>query len=104
MTPSEAIPVVRALQRRLLQLAPLRARIEQGDRVDGVLASMGKSLFWMDKPLLQRLLSSWSAERIAQVMGRAASLERAAMLSGEPPIAALGEELVTISRAAGRQR
>ena len=104
MTPSEAIPVVRALQRRLLQLAPLRARVERGDRVDGVLASMGKSLFWKDKPVLQRLLSSWSAERIPQLMGRAALLERAAMLSGEPPIAALGEELVTIARAAGRKR
>ena len=35
---SEIVPIVRSLQRRVLQLAPLRARIEQGERVDGVLA------------------------------------------------------------------
>ena len=104
IAPGEAVPVVRALQRRLLQLAPLRARIERGERVDGVLTSMGKALFWKDKPLLQRLLSNWNAERIAQAMERSAALERAAMLSDEPPVAALGEELVTIARAAGRRR
>lgn len=104
IAPNEAIPVVRALQRRLLQLAPLRARVERGERVDGVLTSMGKSLFWKDKPLLQRLLSTWNAQRIAQAMERSAALERAAMLSDEPPVAALGEELVTIARAAVRRR
>ena len=102
--PNEAIPAVRALQRRLLQLAPLRARVERGERVDGVLTSLGKALFWKDKPLIQRLLSNWNAERIAQAMERSAALERAAIFSDEPPVAALGEELVMIARAAGRRR
>ena len=104
LVPGETIPVVRALQRRLLQIAPLRARIEHGESVDGVMTSMGKALFWKDKPLMQRLLTNWNAERIAQAMERAAAVERAAMLSDEPPIAALGEELLTVARAAGRRR
>jgi len=104
LTPGESIPVVRALQRRLLQIAPLRAKVERGERVDGVMASMGKALFWKDKPLMQRLLSSWTAERIGQAMERAAAVERGAILSDEPPIAALGEELLTIARVAGRRR
>ncbi|HEV2043492.1 MAG TPA: DNA polymerase III subunit delta [Sphingomicrobium sp.] len=104
IAPNEAIPVVRALQRRLLQLAPQRARIESGERVDGVMTSMGKALFWKDKPLMQRLLSTWNAEKIAQAMERSSALERAAILSNEPPVAALGEELVAIARAAGRRR
>lgn len=104
IAPGESIPVVRALQRRLLQLAPLRARVERGERVDGVLTSMGKALFWKDKPLLHKLLLTWNAGRIAQAMERSASLERGAMLSDEPPVAALGEELVTIARAAARRR
>ena len=102
--PGEVIPAVRALQRRLLQLAPLRGRVERGERVDGVLTSMGKALFWKDKPLMQRLLSNWNAERIAQAMERSAALERVAIFSEAPPVAALGEELVTIARAAGRRR
>ena len=104
LVPGETVPVVRALQRRLVQIAPLRAKVEQGERVDGVMASMGKSLFWKDKPLMQRLLTNWNSERIAQAMERAAAVERAAMLTDEPPIAALGEELLTIARAAGRRR
>ena len=76
IAPGEAIPAIRALQRRLVQIAPLRARIERGERVDGVLTSMGKALFWKDKSLMQRLLTNWNAERIAQAMERSASLER----------------------------
>jgi DNA polymerase-3 subunit delta len=104
IAPNEVIPVVRAMQRRLLQLAPLRARIEHGERPDGVMTSMGKALFWKDKALMQHLLTTWSAERIAQLMERSAALERATMLSDEPPVAMLGEELVTITRAAQRRR
>ena len=101
---SEAVPILRALQRRLLMLAPLRARIEQGERPDGVMTSMGKALFWKDKPLIQRLLASWSAERLAEAASRVALLEKQVMLSPIDDEAALGETLVTLARAAGRSR
>lgn len=101
---SEAIPILRALQRRLLMLAPLRARIERGESVDGAMTSMGKALFWKDKPLVQRLLSSWSAERLAEAAARVAQLERQIMLRPLADDAALGETLVTLARAAGRGR
>jgi len=100
----EAVPILRALQRRLLMLAPLRARIERGERIDGVMTSMGKALFWKDKPLIQRLLSSWSAERLAEAASRVVTLERQIMLTPASDEAALGETLVTIARAAGRGR
>jgi DNA polymerase-3 subunit delta len=101
---SEAIPVLRALQRRLLMLAPLRARIEQGESIDGVMTSMGKALFWKDKPLVQRLLSAWSAERLAEAAARVSALERQIMLRPLNDEAALGETLVTLARAASRGR
>jgi len=101
---SEAVPILRALQRRLLMLAPLRARVERGERVDAVMTSMGKALFWKDKPLVQRLLSTWSAERLAEAAARVSALERQVMLSPVSDEAALGEALVTIARAAGRGR
>jgi DNA polymerase-3 subunit delta len=96
---SEAIPVVRALQRRLLQLAGLRAQVEQGKSVDAVMTSMGKALFWKDKPLMQGLLSAWSSERLAAMLERSAALEKTIIFSDEPPVAALEEELATIARA-----
>ncbi|WP_294122280.1 DNA polymerase III subunit delta [Sphingomonas sp.] len=101
---SEAVPVLRALQRRLLMLAPLRARIERGERVEGVMASMGKALFWKDKPLIERLLTIWPAERLAEAATRVAALERQIMLRPLDDESALGESLVTLARAAGRGR
>lgn len=101
---SEPIPVLRALQRRLLMLAPLRARVERGESPDGVMTSMGKALFWKDKSLIQRLLSTWSSERLAEAASRVSNLERQIMLRPLADDAALGETLVTLARAAGRAR
>jgi DNA polymerase-3 subunit delta len=85
-------------------LAPLRARVERGESVDGVMTAMGKALFWKDKPLIQRLLSAWSAERLAAAASRVSALERQIMLRPLADEAALGETLVTLARAAGRGR
>jgi DNA polymerase III subunit delta len=92
----DPIPVVRAMQRRLLMLVPLRARIEGGQALDAVVAA----LFWKDKPLVSRMLSRWSSERLAQAIDRVAKLERL-ILSSAGDRAALGQELIQIARAAG---
>lgn len=101
---SDAIPVLRALQRRLLMLAPLRARVEQGQSVEGVMTSMGKALFWKDKSLIHRLLSAWPAERLAEAAARVSTLERQIMLRPIADEAALGETLVTLARASRQGR
>jgi len=97
---SEAIPVVRSLQRRLLMLAPARARVERGERVDAVMASLGRSLFWKDKNKVQQMLAKWSAEDLATVADRAGKLERLLMFTPAPDREALGEELLAIARKA----
>jgi DNA polymerase-3 subunit delta len=100
---AEGISVVRALQRRMLQLAPARARIERGESADAVMASLGRSLFWKDKPLVARLLSLWDSRRLATVAERASKLEHELMFSEVPNQEALGEELIAIARAAARR-
>ena len=97
---SEGIPVVRSLQRRLLMLAPARARIERGERVDAVMASMGRALLWKDKGKIQRMLTKWTAGGLATVADRAGQLERSLMLSPAPEREALSEELLAIARKA----
>jgi DNA polymerase-3 subunit delta len=97
---SEAIPTIRSLQRRLLMLAPARARIERGERIDGVMASLGKALFWKDKPAVEKMLRTWSAADLATVAQRAGELERNLMFSEMPGREALGEELLAIARKA----
>ena len=100
----DAIPVIRSLQRRLQMLAPIRARIDAGERPQAVMTSLGKSLFWKDKPLVERLIASWDSAGLARVAERAGALERQLMRSDSPPPAeALGEELIAIARQARRR-
>ncbi len=101
---ADGIPVVRALQRRLLQLAPARARIERGEAPDAVMTSMGRSLFWKDKPAVARMLSMWDSKRLATIADRAGELERTLLFSAAPDQEALGEELIAIARAAAGRR
>jgi DNA polymerase-3 subunit delta len=100
----EGIPVVRSLQRRLLMLAPARARIERGERPDAVMASVGRALFWKDRPLFEKLLQQWTADDLARVSERTGKLERALIFSPAPDQAMLGEELLAIARAARGRR
>jgi DNA polymerase-3 subunit delta len=100
---AESIPVVRALQRRLLQLAPARARMERGESADAVMTALGKSLFWKDKPMVAKMLSMWDSKRLATVAERAGKLESDLLFSDAPNQEALGEELIAIARAAARR-
>lgn len=96
----DAIPVVRALQRRLLMLAPLRARIEQGQRPDQVMSAV-----WRDKAIVGRILPRWTAPRLSEAFQRVQKLERELLLRPVPPSAALGETLMQLARvAASSQR
>ncbi|MGN6588819.1 MAG: DNA polymerase III subunit delta [Sphingomicrobium sp.] len=97
---SEAIPVTRSLQRRLLMLAPLRARIERGEKVDAVMTSAGRALFFKEKAKVQRMLSKWSADELATIAARAGKLEHALIFTPTPDREALGEELLAIARKA----
>lgn len=101
---SEAIPVVRSLQRRLLTLAPARARVDRGESPSAVMASFGKALFWKDKDRVAKLLAIWDSADIQTLFERSAALERQLMLSDVPAAGALGEELVSIARSAARRR
>lgn len=100
----DAVPVLRSLQRRLLMLAPLRARVEAGQKPGDVVASAGKAVFWKDKALVQGMLQRWDAAGLARVAERAGDLERAMMLRGLPQLEALGAELIAIARQAARRR
>jgi DNA polymerase-3 subunit delta len=97
---SDGIPVVRSLQRRLLMLAPLRARVERGEPVAAVMTSQGRSLFWKEKAKIQRMLSKWSADDLATAAERAGKLERSLIFTPAPDREALGEELLAIARKA----
>lgn len=100
----EAIPAIRSLHRRLLMLAPIRARVDAGERVEDVMTSLGKSLFWKDRPTIERELCLWDSAGLARIAERSGKLERRLMQGASPPATeALGEELIAIARQARRR-
>ena len=101
---TEAIGVVRALLRRLAQIAPLRADVASGQSVDAVMAGAGRAIFWKDQKVIAGLLQRWTPERITTATTRLAALERAYKRSGTAGIVLIGEELLTIARAAAAAR
>ena len=100
----DGITVLRALQRRLLMVAPLRARIADGESPHGVMASAGRAIFWKDKDFVERLLRTWSPEQIAKLVDRTAEVEKELMGSDVPEVAAIAEHLVAVARSAQRRR
>ncbi|HET9811093.1 MAG TPA: DNA polymerase III subunit delta [Sphingomicrobium sp.] len=101
---AEPIVVIRALQRRLLMLGPIRARVDRGESPRDAMASAGKALFWKDKDLVAKLIATWDSNALGRILERSGELERALMRGDSPPpSAALEEELVAIARA-GRRR
>jgi len=100
----EPIGLIRALQRRIQMLAPLRAKVDEGRRPADVVASAGKSIFFKEKELVTRLLSMWDSQALARISERLGSLERQLMRSDSPPhVEAVGAALVAIARGALRR-
>jgi DNA polymerase-3 subunit delta len=101
---AEPIVVIRALQRRLLMLAPIRARVDGGVRPHDAVTSAGKSVFWKEKDLVARLLTLWDSQALARVLQRSGELERRLMRADSPPASeALEQELLAIARTARRR-
>lgn len=100
----EGIPLIRALLRRLLQLAQFRAEMQGRRSASDVMASAGKSLFWKEKDAVQRQLSRWQPDKIETAISRLSEVERAIKSSGSAGPILLDEELFAIGRAAQRMR
>jgi DNA polymerase-3 subunit delta len=100
----EGIPLIRAMLRRMILLARLRAEVERGNSVDAVMASQGKSLFWKEKGVIAQQVSRWRAPYLAKSVERLVEAERQAKASGGLGAAAVDEELFAICRQAARLR
>jgi DNA polymerase III subunit delta len=101
----EGITLIRAVLRRMMLLARLRAEVEQGRSVAAVMASpAAKSVFFKEKDAVERQLQRWSAELIAKAVARLAEAERQVMAPGGPGIVAADAELFAIARQAARLR
>ncbi|UAK24328.1 DNA polymerase III subunit delta [Sphingomonas nostoxanthinifaciens] len=100
----EGITVLRALSRRALQLAQLRAQMAAGDSVEHVMQTAGRAIFWKEQAQIRAELMRWTPEGLATAIGRLAEAERQVKSPGYPGHALVEQELLAISRFAARRR
>ena len=94
------VRIVKALQRRVVQLAALRAEVDQGAQI-GPLVDRTRSIFFKEQGAYKKALSSWSSAKLARLNARLFELERRLMSGGSElagPV--LANELLLIARAA----
>src|SRR3546814_19262226 len=78
----EGISLIRAVLRRMMLLARLRAEVERGSSVGAVMAAQGKYIFWKEKEDVAAQLSRWRSDLIAQGVGRLLAAERRVKAAG----------------------
>jgi DNA polymerase III subunit delta len=100
----EGISLIRAVLRRMSLLARLRAEVDRGSSVSGVMAAQGKSLFWKEKDAVGDQLQRWRSDLIAKSISRLLEAERQVKASGGAGPVAVDEELFAICRQAARLR
>lgn len=100
----EGIPTLRAAAKRIHLLIQLRAQIDSGSRVEAVMASAGKSIFWKEKGSVERQLNIWNSASLSTALLRLFDAERALKTSGSLGITAADAALLAISRAAHRRK
>ncbi len=98
----DGIVLIRAVLRRFGLLARLRAEVDSGSSVAGVMASQGKSLFWKEKDAIGVQLQRWRSDLLAKAMSRLLEAERQVKASGSAGPVLVEEELFAICRQAAR--
>jgi DNA polymerase-3 subunit delta len=98
------IPVIRAMLRRLMLLAPLSAEVAAGNSPSSVMAQSAKGLFWKEKDAVERQLSRWAPAALQTAIDRLIAAELAIKAPATPGTILLDAELFAIGRAAERMR
>jgi DNA polymerase-3 subunit delta len=101
---TDGIQVIRALGRRALQLAQLRAAMAQGESIDRVMQTAGKAIFWKEQPVIRGQLGRWTPDALATAVTRLAEAERQVKAPGYPGSALVEEDVLAIARFAQRRR
>jgi len=78
LTGTSAIPALRAMARRLLQMAEARAAMDRGTPPAAAVKALRPPVFWKEQDAFAAALAQWPAARIRQAL--------AAMLAGERAI------------------
>lgn len=96
------IALLRAILRKLLQLAALRSEADRTS-LSAAMESAGKALFWKDKPVVEAELRRWSSAELATLIERMTGAQAQLLASGNAGAVILSQDLLTIARHAQRR-
>nr|WP_253201132.1 DNA polymerase III subunit delta [Sphingomonas quercus] len=101
---TSGVPLVRAVQRRLLLLAELSGQVAAGNSIGSVLGRPGSGVYPREQEAVAQQLRRWTPARAATALERIAQAGRAAMSARGPGELAIETELGVIARNAARAR
>ncbi|KQT34973.1 DNA polymerase III subunit delta [Sphingomonas sp. Leaf412] len=96
------IPVLRALERRLVQLADMRAGVDAGEGVEQVMKRA--RVFWKEEGATSAALRRWDARSLRAALARVAAAQRDTIAAGSAGGALAGQMLLALAEARGRGR
>lgn len=96
-----AIPWLRAIVRRLIALAEMRAEIEAGESLDGIMKR--HRVFGRDEVSTARALRRWSPVMIAQALDRIRAAERGVVAPGNAGSVLADAAALGLARDVGRR-
>lgn len=94
------IPILRAVERRLVQLADMRAQVDAGDGAEQVVERA--RVFWKEKGATIAALRRWESPTIARALARVAVTQREAIAAGPGGAALAGQILLQLAGRPGR--
>jgi len=99
------VGVLLAFERRAAQLAQLAARLGSRGRINELLEAEQKAhrVFWRDRRDLATQLERWTAPKLERLVQRLAALHRALLANSQAAELLLAQELVEITRYAGKR-
>lgn len=98
----EGVPLLNAVARRLLQIAPIRAQVEEGNSVESAIGR-ARSLRRGDRHAGPQV-EHWRSDRIAAALARLGAAQRGLRETGGAGGVLAEETLLAIARGAGRRR
>lgn len=101
---TSVVSVLRPLLTRAMLIAQIRDVFDTSGRLDAAVESAGKAVFWKDKALVAGQVRLWDAPGVARLIHRLSQAERASRSGKGTAELVVRHELLTIARAAARER
>lgn len=98
------ITLARAVMRRTLLLARLRAAVEGGKSAAAAVEALGRAIFYKQKNAIALQLGRWRPDAIAKAIERLTAAQRLTMAPDGPGTSAIDDELFAICRQAARAK